>query len=92
MKYIKILVEYNSDILTFICDNNRHLVCLPYSIPNLHQMAKELNIARSWYHSSNNKHHYDIPKKRITEIQSKCIIVSSKTIVRIINGEITDLS
>lgn len=64
-----------------ICDNKRHLICLPYSFENLHLMAKELNIKKCWFHNS----HYDIPKKRLTEIMNKCKVVSSKEIVRIIS-------
>ena len=44
-------------------------------------MAENLGIKRCWFH----KTHYDIPKKRIDEIKQKCIIVSSKDIVNIIN-------
>ena len=72
--------------MKFYCDNNRHLVCVPYSKENLHIMAKELDIARCWFHSSNGKFHYDIPKKRIEEIKAKCIIVSSEEILKIIKG------
>jgi hypothetical protein len=73
--------EYKTmETKTYICDNHRHLICVPYSIKNLHEMAKELGIKRCWFH----KTHYDIPKKRIDEIKSKCRIVSSKEIVRII--------
>ena len=43
-------------------------------------MAKELNINRCWFH----KTHYDIPKKRIKEIKEKCILITSKEIVKII--------
>ncbi len=68
--------------LTFYCDNKRHLVCKPFSIENLHEMAKQLNIKKCWYH--NCKHpHYDIPKLRIEEIQSKCIIIDTKSILLI---------
>ena len=66
--------------LTYYCDTKRHLVCKPYSIANLHIMAKDLNIHPCWFH----KDHYDMPKLRINEITSKCIIVSSKEIVNII--------
>ena len=75
--------------LKFYCDNSRHLVCIPYSIENLHIMAKELNIKKCWFHSSAKYKHYDIPKKRIQEIQSKCNIVSEKDILKIIKGEYT---
>ena len=40
-----------------------------------------------FYYSGNK--HYDIPKKRIQEIQSKCNIVSEKDILKIIKGEYT---
>ena len=66
--------------MIYICDDKRHLICIPYSKENLHIMAKELNIKRCWFH----KDHYDIPKTRISEITDKCQKVSSKEIVRII--------
>ena len=69
--------------LKFYCDMKRHLVCVPYSIENLHCMAEELGIARCWFHGD----HYDMPKRRIVELQSRCEVVSSKEIVRIINGK-----
>lgn len=69
--------------MIYYCDTKRHLVCTPYSLDNLHLMADDLNIKRCWFH----KTHYDIPLKRITEITSKCIVVSSKEIVKIIKNE-----
>ena len=71
--------------MKFYCDNKRHLVCVPYSIENLHKMAEKLGIKRCWFH----KNHYDIPKRRIDEIQNKCNIVSSKEILKIINAPVT---
>lgn len=68
--------------MQYYCDLSRHLVCVPYSIENLHIMAKDLLISKYWFH----KTHYDIPKMRIREITSKCQVVSSKQIVNIING------
>lgn len=68
--------------LSYYCDDSRHLVCVPYSIENLHIMAEDLGIKRCWFH----KNHYDIPKKRIDEIKEKCILVSSKEIVKIIKA------
>lgn len=70
--------------MKYLCDKKRHLICVPYSIENLHIMAKELKIKRCWFHKS----HYDIPKKRLDEIQSQCTIVSSKVIVKIIKHKI----
>jgi hypothetical protein len=69
--------------MIYYCDNSRHLVCYPYSIENLHKMANSLGIKRCWFH----KNHYDIPKRRIIEIQGMCEIVSSKQIVKIIKGD-----
>lgn len=69
--------------MKYYCDKFRHLVCIPYSIYNLHQMAEDLNIKRCWFH----KDHYDIPKLRIKEIIDKCEIVSSKEILQIIKSK-----
>jgi len=67
-------------IMKYYTDRKRHLVCVPYSIENLHEMARRLDIKRCWFH----KDHYDIPKRRQTEIEAVCEIVSSKKIVEII--------
>ena len=69
--------------MEYFTNGKRHLVCIPYSISNLHKMAEELEINRCWFH----KNHYDIPKKRMSEIEAKCRIVSSKAIVKIIQGK-----
>ena len=68
--------------MKYICDNDRHLICKPYSRENLKKMAEDLEIAECWFH----KHHYDIPKEKIEEIKSKCEIVRSREIVKIIKG------
>ncbi len=66
--------------LKYVCDEKRHLICVPYSIENLHRMAGELDIKRCWFH----KNHYDIPKQRVEEIKKKCKVVDAKNIVEII--------
>jgi hypothetical protein len=68
--------------MKYLTDRKRHLICVPYSIENLHTMAADLGIGRHWFH----KDHYDIPKKRIAEIEAKCDIVTSRNIVTIIRG------
>ena len=65
--------------LEYYCDRRRHLVCKPYSFVNLHVMAEDLGIKRHWFH----KDHYDIPKRMIPAIMSRCKVVSSKEIVMI---------
>lgn len=67
--------------MKYYTDGKRHLVCVPYSIENLHKMADDLSIKRCWFH----RDHYDIPKRRISEIESKCEIISPRDIVRIIH-------
>lgn len=84
-------IKENEEEIYYICDDSRHLVCLPYTVNNLHKMAEDLGISRSWYHSSGNKKHYDIPKLRISEIKNQCIVVSSKVIVQITLGIITKI-
>jgi FMN phosphatase YigB (HAD superfamily) len=64
----------------YLCDNARHLICVPYSIDNLHKMAADLGIKKCWFH----KDHYDIPKRRIAEITAKCEVVDSREIVKIV--------
>ena len=73
--------------MKYYCDTKRHLICIPYSIENLHKMADNLNIKRCWFH----KTHYDIPKRRIDEITNKCLVISTIDIVRIIRGIIISL-
>jgi hypothetical protein len=69
--------------MRYLCDETRHLICEPYSIEGLHEMAAALDIKRCWFHNARYPH-YDIPKKRIAEIQAKCTIVEPKEILRII--------
>lgn len=54
-------------------DNYRHLICLPYTRENLHEMARLLGINAGWFHSSAGGRlaHYDIPKRRVKEILSR---------------------
>lgn len=68
--------------MRYLTDGKRHLVCEPYSIENLHRMAEDLQIKRCWFH----RDHYDIPKRRIKEIEAKCERVSSRDIVAVIKG------
>lgn len=71
--------------MEYYCDTQRHLVCVPYSLENLHEMARDLGIKPCWFH----KDHYDIPKKRITEIQAKCKVIKPREILSIIkNGKL----
>lgn len=71
--------------MKYYYDNARHLVCVPYTINNLHKMAKFLGIKKCWFHAGRLAH-YDIPKRRVEEIGTKCELVSSRKILEIIKG------
>jgi len=71
--------------MVFYCDHIRHLVCVPYTIDNLHKMAAELRINRCWFHNDRYAH-YDIPKQRIQEIRIKCKFVDPRIILSIVKG------
>jgi hypothetical protein len=49
-------------------DNHRHIICVPYNIAQLHEMARLLGIKRCWYHA-NPYPHYDIPKRWVSEFR-----------------------
>jgi len=72
-------------MLTYLCDNKRHLICKPYGVGNLHKMAKSLNIKRCWYHAGKFPH-YDIPKRRIEEITNKCVLIGTRELLAIIKN------
>lgn len=71
--------------MIYICDDARHLVCVPYSVKNLHKAAADLGIKRCWYHAKAKRKHYDIPKRRIGEIMAQCVVVTTEEIIEIIN-------
>lgn len=73
--------------LTYVCDGLRHLVCVPYSVENLHRMARELGLGRHWFHSSLRHPHYDIPVRRRVEIEKKCRRVRGRDILLIMAGD-----
>jgi hypothetical protein len=70
------------------CDGSRHLICRPYSVENLHRMARELGLRRCWFHANDIHPHYDIPLSRREEIEGRVRKVSSKELLRIIKGQI----
>lgn len=71
-------------MVRYLTDGQRHLICEPYSVDNLHDMAEALKIKRCWFH----KDHYDIPVNRKAEIEAQCDeIVSPRVIVLIIAGK-----
>jgi len=73
--------------MKYYCDVARHLVCIPFSIENLHLMASDLKLDRHWFHNHSSHPHYDIPKRRIKEITDKCTVVRPRDIIAITKGE-----
>jgi len=74
--------------MRYICDDMRHLICVPYTAENLHAMAADLGIKRCWWHSGASYMHYDIPKRRIVEISARCEIVTPRQLLAIIKEEL----
>jgi hypothetical protein len=79
--------------MTYYCDTSRHLICVPYSVENLHQMAAALDIKRCWYHKGKARavgvralSHYDMPERRIAELTAKCTVVSSRQLVELMRA------
>ena len=66
--------------MIYYSDRMRHLICEPYSIENLHKMADDLGINRRWFHNNRNPH-YDIPKKRMADIQAKTTVITPKELL-----------
>lgn len=64
----------------YLCDRERHLICVPYSIEGLHRMAAELGVGCHWFHGGRLPH-YDIPKRRQVEIEARCEVIDSREIV-----------
>lgn len=75
--------------IDYLCDQHHHngvlrphLICVPYSIENLHRMAVDLGIHRCWFH----KDHYDIPIRRTFEIMLKCQIIPERVLFHIVRN------
>lgn len=73
----------------YYADQERHLVCCPYGVQELHAMAEDLEIHRCWYHAGASRPHYDIPKRRVEAILTdpRITVVSPRTILAICKGE-----
>jgi hypothetical protein len=83
-------------------DQQRHVVCLPYTRENLHKAAELLGIKRCWFHARPYPH-YDLPKRwsmvealeldgRILDLEYEGIEVeevSAREILKIIKGRRT---
>lgn len=69
--------------MKYLTDGQGSLVCYPYSISNLHEMASELGINRKFFW----KNHYSIPHDRKDEIEGICELITTKDMIKVINGK-----
>lgn len=84
---IKVNLNNFYNELTFLTDGKRHLICIPYSIRNLHRMAYCLGIGRHWFHNQKRGFaHYDIPKNSIRTVELHCRIITTKELITIIKS------
>lgn len=74
-----------------VADLARHLVCVPFSVENLHKTAEALGIGRHWYHGGRHPH-YDVPLRRKREIESRSVLGPSNVIVRAQRGELATIA
>jgi hypothetical protein len=65
----------------------RHLVCVPYSVENLHEMARALGIGVHWFHRGASHAHYDVPKRMMASIGLRASLVDPREILAICKGE-----
>lgn len=64
--------------MRYLVDDKRHLICQPFSISGLHEMARTLGIKRCWYHAGRHPH-YDVPKLRVGEIGGRPLVEKVST-------------
>jgi hypothetical protein len=74
----------------YLCDIKRHLICLPYSVANLHAMAADLGLKRGWFHNKPRRYHYDIPLGRKLEIEARCRLLPTRELLAIMTREYSD--
>lgn len=77
-------------MVKFYHDCMRHLVCVPFSVENLHAMAAELGIKRCWFHGSKGHPHYDVPKRRMATIGERSTLIAARQVLAIMKGTFTD--
>ena len=67
--------------LLFLTDGRKNLICVPYSVENLHSMAHDLGIPTRYF----DRDKYKIPDVIRDDVEEKCEMVSSQTIFRTIH-------
>lgn len=70
----------------YLCDQNRHLICLPYSQEHMKQLGAELVLKRRYLSKIEGKRFYRIPFDRVDEIENRAEVVPACRILQIITG------
>lgn len=68
--------------LVYITDGVGNVICLPYSVENLHKMADDLGIKKTWYRDG----HYKVPKEIAEDLEEKCDKVTTTTLFRTVRN------
>ena len=68
--------------LLYLTDGHRNVICVPYSIENLHKMADDLGIKRSWFKED----HYEIPDSYYPQFEDKCERVTTPTLFKTVKN------
>lgn len=72
--------------LRYLCDENRHLICLPFSLENMKEMLFQLELKRKGLSKTPGKRFYRIPHERLLEIMAQCELVPAWEILEIITS------
>jgi len=73
--------------MIYLYDKERHLICHPYSIQNLHIMARKIGIKKCWFHSGKYPH-YDIPLYKLDEVKRLGVEASKRDILNVIKNSL----
>lgn len=70
--------------MTYLADEQRHLVCSPRTRAALLAMAADLGIGPHWYHATPGQPHIDIPKRDVARVLAdpRVTVVSPRQIAR----------
>lgn len=75
------LLAINNAKLEYFIDNNRRLVCKPYSQYNVHRMAENFKISKAFI----GRGFYTVPHKILPEVMEVATKITTEEIVEIIN-------
>lgn len=69
-----------------VCDRHGRLVCVPFSIENLHRVARRLHVKKQWFSGPRRFPHYRVPISLMIEVRVRCEVASTRRVVEIIRS------